>query len=170
MIGGKQNLVFTRVFDAPLSRAWKVWKDPELVKQWWGPKGFTSPSADIDFREGGMSLVCMRAPKSMGGQDMYSTWHYEKIVPLERIEYIHNLADKQGNTIDPAQMGMPADFPRDLRNSVAFKALDDNKTEITITEYDWPVGQMRELSKQGMEECLDKMAAALSTLSEGRTS
>ena len=39
----------------------------------WGPNGFTSPCAEIDFREGGISLVCMRAPEEMGGQDLYST-------------------------------------------------------------------------------------------------
>ena len=27
------------------------------------------------------------------------------------------------------------------------------------TEYDWPVGHMMEMSKMGMEQCLDKMAA-----------
>lgn len=113
----------------------------------------------MDCREGGTSLVRMRAPKEFGGQDMYSTWEYQNIVPMERIEYIHNLADKDGNTIDPALIGMPADFPQDLRNTVAFKAVCHNKTEITVTEYDWPVGHMMEMSKMGMEQCLDKMAA-----------
>ena len=77
---------------------------------------------------------------------------------MKRIEYIHNLADKDGNKIDPTSIGLPADFPQDLRNTVTFKAVGDNKAEITVTEYDWPVGQMMELSKQGMEQCLDKMA------------
>src|SRR5262245_61811787 len=106
----QHDLVFTRRFDAPVELVWKAWTDPEAVMQWWGPTGFTSPSAIIDFREGGTSLVCMRAPKEFGGQDMYSTWAYTKIVPLERIEYIHNLADKDGNKLDPAQLGFPSDF------------------------------------------------------------
>jgi hypothetical protein len=80
---GKRDLVFTRVFDAPVEQVWKAWTDPEQVKRWWGPDGFSCPFARIDFREGGISLVCMRAPKEfMGGQDMYSTWTYTKIVPL----------------------------------------------------------------------------------------
>jgi uncharacterized protein YndB with AHSA1/START domain len=64
--------------------------------QWWGPHRFTARSAKMDFREGGTSLVCMRAPKEFGGQDMYSTWAYKKIVPMQSIEFIHNLADKDG--------------------------------------------------------------------------
>jgi len=71
--GKKQNLVFTRVFDASVERVWKAWTDPEHVKGWWGPGGFTCPVARMDFHEGGKSLVCMRAPMEFGGQDMYST-------------------------------------------------------------------------------------------------
>jgi uncharacterized protein YndB with AHSA1/START domain len=84
----KQDLVFTRVFDTPVERVWKAWSDPEDVKRWWGPKGFTCPVARLDFREGGKSLVCMQAPKEFhGGQDMYSTWTYTKIVPMQKIEW-----------------------------------------------------------------------------------
>jgi len=151
----KRDLVITHTFDAPVERVWQAWHDPDDVKQWWGPDGFTAPLARIDFREGGTSLVCMSSP-DFG--DSYSTWDYTAIVPLERIEYIHNLVDKEGNVVDPVAMGMPPDFPQDMRNLVAFKALDDGRTEVTVTEYDWPVGQMMELSRMGMEQCLNKMA------------
>jgi pimeloyl-ACP methyl ester carboxylesterase/uncharacterized protein YndB with AHSA1/START domain len=152
----KENLVFTCTFNAPLEDVWKAFTKPEYVMQWWGPNGFTCPLAKIDFREGGTSLVCMRSPQF---GDMYSIWQYKAIDPMKRIEYIHNLADKDGNKIDPATIGMPADFPQDMRNDVVFKNLGNGKTEITITEYDWPEGQMKEMSKIGMEQCLDKMAA-----------
>ena len=91
----KRDVVVTRVFDAPIEQAWKAWSEPEYVMQWWGPTGFTCPLAEMDFREGGTSLVCMRAPKEFGGQDMYNTWTYRKIVPMQSIEFIQNLADKE---------------------------------------------------------------------------
>jgi uncharacterized protein YndB with AHSA1/START domain len=150
------DLVVNRLFDAPVEQVWRAWVEPEYVKQWWGPDGFTCPLANIDFRVGGTTLVCMSS--AMFG-DQYSTWHYREIIPLERIEYIHNLADQDGNKIDPISIGMPADFPQDLLNSVIFKDLDGTQTEITVTEYDWPVGRMMELSKMGLEQCLDKMVA-----------
>ena len=155
----KKDLVFTRVFDAPVEQVWKVWVEPKMVMRWWGPDGFTSPSAKMDVREGGKSLVCMRAPKDFGGQDMYSTWTYTKIVPMREIEYLHHFADKGGNRVDPAEQGLPPDMPEEVRNLVTFKTVSDNKTKITVTEYDWPVGHMMEMSKMGMEQCLDKMAA-----------
>jgi len=157
----KSDLVITRLFDAPVERVWDAWTDPEQVMRWWGPNGFTAPLARIDFREGGTSLVCMRSPQWRGGQDLYSTWRYVRITPGKRIEYIHNLADEHGNSIDPARLGMPPDFPQDLRNAVTFEAVSRNKTQLTVTEYDWPAGQMREMSREGMEQCLDKMAAIL---------
>lgn len=158
----KRDLIFTRVFDVSAEELWRAWTEADLVMRWWGPAGFTSPSAKMDVREGGTSIVCMRAPEWLGGQDMYSAWKYTRIVPLERIEYIHNLSDSSGAAVDPVQLGMPPDFPRDLRNLVTFKALGDGRTELAVTEFDWPEGQMMELSKVGMEQCLDKMAAIFS--------
>jgi hypothetical protein len=37
--------------------------------------------------------------------------------------------------------------------------LGNGRTELTVTEYDWTVGQLMEMSKMGLEQCLDKMAA-----------
>ncbi len=158
----KRDLVVTRVFDASLELVWKAWTDPVHVMRWWGPDHFTSPSAKMDFREGGTSIVCMRAPKELGGQDMYSTWLYQKIVPMERIEFIQNLADKEGNLIDPAQLGLPPEFPRDIRTVVTLKDLGNGRTELTVIEYRMPaadteIGRNAEI---GLNQSLDKMAAS----------
>jgi hypothetical protein len=102
----------------------------------------------------------MRAPKEFGGQDMYSTWTYTKIVPLREIEYLHHFADKAGNRVAPATLGLPPDMPEEVRSRVTFKGVGANKTELTVTEYDWPVGQLMAMSKMGMEQYLDKMAAS----------
>jgi uncharacterized protein YndB with AHSA1/START domain len=157
----KRDLVITRIFDAPVNLVWKAWVEPEYVMRWWGPDYFTSPSAKMDFREGGTSLVCMRAPKEFGGQDMYNTWIYKKIVPLERIEFIQNLTDKHGNLVDPIKMGLPPEFPRDTRTVVTFKDLGSGQTEMTVTQYGLPSAdtQMGKNAELGLIQCLDKMAA-----------
>lgn len=157
----KRDLVITRVFDAPVEQVWQAWSEPEYVMQWWGPMGFTCPLAEMDFREDGVSLVCMRAPEEFGGQDLYNTWTYKKIVPMQRIEYILNFADKDGNRANPAVHGLPPDAPQEVRNLVIFKPLSSSKTEMTVTEFDWTVGSTMELSKKGLEQTLDKMAVSL---------
>jgi uncharacterized protein YndB with AHSA1/START domain len=57
---------------------------------------------------------------------------------------------------------MPPDFPQDQTHTVGFKDLGDGRTELTMTEHGWTEGQMMELSRMGMEQCLDKMAALFS--------
>lgn len=157
----KRDLIFTRTFNAPIEQVWRAWTDPALVMQWWGPDHFTCPSADMNVRERERSLVCMRAPKELGGQDMYSTWEYRKVVPMERLEFIHNLSDHEGNTVDPATKGLPPDFPVDQLQAVGFRDLGNGTTELTVTEYGWTEGEMMKMSEMGMNQCLDKMAKAL---------
>ena len=159
------DLAVTRVFDAPVEQVWKAWSDPEYVMQWWGPTGFTCPLAEMDFREGGVSLVCMRPSKEFGGGDLYNTWTYRKILPMQSIEFVLNFADKDGRKLDPAAIGLPPGVPSDVRHVIIFKAMGDpstglraGKTEMTVTEYGYTSEQARDLSKQGLEQCLDKMA------------
>lgn len=155
-----RDLVVTRVFDAPVELVWKAWTDPENVMKWWGPDYFTSPSAKIDLRVGGTSLVCMRAPKDFGGQDMYSTWVYREITPMQRIEFIQNLSDEKGNPLDPAKLGLPPEFPRDTRTVVTFKDMGKGRTEMTVTEYNMPAPEteMGKNAELGLNQSLDKMA------------
>ena len=108
----KEDLVVTRIIDAPIELVWKTWTDPEHVMKWWGPKYYTSPSCKIDLREGGRYVFCMRAPQNQGGQDSYTAGIFKKIVPMELLEFTQGMADQDGNPIDPAQAGMPPDFPK----------------------------------------------------------
>jgi len=156
-----KTMTLTRTFNAPVVEVWKHWSESEKVMKWWGPTGFTSPLAKMDFREGGVSLVCMRAPKEFGGMDMYNTWTYKKIVPHERIEFTLHFCDKEGNKLDPAQMGLPPGIPKDVPHVITFKSLGDKKTEMTVTESGYTTDQAVETSKAGLEQCLDKMAASL---------
>ena len=158
----KRDLIVSRVFDAPVELVWKAWTNPEHVMRWWGPDYFTSPSAAMDFREGGTSIICMRAPQEFGGQDMYSTWLYQKIVPMERIEFVQNLADKDGKLIDPAQLGLPPEFPRDTLTVVTLKDLGNDRTEMTVIQYGLPTAdtEMGRNAEIGLNQSLDKMAAS----------
>jgi len=152
-----KQIEVTKIFNAPVEMVWKVWTDPELVKRWWGPKHFISPVAKIDFRVSGKSLVSMKAPKEMGGQVFYSVWEYVKIIPLQTIEFIQSLSDQEGNKTDPQKLGMPSDFPLDIRTIVTFKELTDGVTEMTVTEYA-DFGTISNFAQIGLEQSLDKMS------------
>lgn len=160
--GATYEMFLTREFDAPVERVWQAWSDAGRVRQWWGPNGFTAPVAEIDFREGGKSLVCMRAPEEYGGMDMYNTWTYTKIEPHSRIEFVQHFSDADGVAFDPAQQpGVPAGIPFEVPHVITFRPLDGGRTELTVTEYGYADEQVAGMSKGGMAQCLDKMAASL---------
>jgi len=72
-----ERLVVTRVFDAPRALVWKARTDPKYIMQWWGPKGFTAPVCQMDFRVGRKLLCCMKAPD---GQEFWNAVEYHEIV------------------------------------------------------------------------------------------
>jgi len=148
----------SKLFDAAVEEVWKLWTEPEYVMQWWGPDKFTCPLANIQFKEGGTSLVCMKAPDDFGGASHYNIWKYTKIVPYESIEFIMNLADEKGNRKKPTELGMPADFPEDVRTLVTFKSIGKDRTEMTVTEFA-DFGQMSHFAQLGLEQSIGKAAA-----------
>ena len=156
-----EDLVVKRILDAPLERVWQAWADPEQVMRWWGPKYYTCPSARIDLRQGGRYVFAMRAPQEQGAQVSYISGVYKVVVPMQLLEFGQSLSDEDGNLIDPAQEGMPPGFPLETRTTVAFRTIRD-MTELTVTEYDWPVSQMMIYSFAGLHQMVDKLSEALS--------
>lgn len=151
-----KQIEVTRTFNAPVAMVWQLWTDPELVKQWWGPKHYTSPFAEIDFRIGGKALVCMKAPAEMGGQEFFSVWEYIRIEPLKELEFIQFLADGDGHQIDPTAVGMPADFPSAIKVVVKIRSTDVENTEMTVTEYA-EFGSISHFAQLGLEQSSEKM-------------
>ena len=146
------DVVATRDIPAPLESAWKSWTDEDYVRKWWGPNGFTCPVADMDVRVGGRSLVCMSAP-DWGFPALYSTWAYTLVDAPRRLEFVHNMSDGEGNTLDMA------DIPHDVHHVVTFEPVSDGVTRLTVHESTYPTKEQRDRSKQGLEECLDKLVA-----------
>jgi uncharacterized protein YndB with AHSA1/START domain len=77
-----RELVLTRLIDAPREKLYRAWTDPELLKQWFAPKPWTTPVVELDVRPGGSGLFVMRSPE---GQDMPNHGTYLEVVPNERL-------------------------------------------------------------------------------------
>ena len=56
------DILFEREFDAPRELVWRAMSDPELFKQWWGPREQEIISIDMDVRPGGTWAVVTRGP------------------------------------------------------------------------------------------------------------
>lgn len=147
------DVVVTRSFNASPERAWRAWTEDAEVMRWWGPRPWTSPEARMDVREGGFSVVLMRSPE---GHELWMRWEYTRVIPNQRLEYVQNLSDKDGNPIDPTSVGMPAEFPRDVATVVTLTPKGDG-TEVSITEHTTTSKQMMEMSQLGLEQVMDQM-------------
>src|SRR3979411_561751 len=93
-VNEKERMVVTRVFDAPRELVWKAWTDPKYVMQWWGPKGFSCPACEIDFRVGGKFRFCMRMPD---GQEGWNGGAYHEIVRHVEMGYPPNCRRRHGH-------------------------------------------------------------------------
>ena len=156
----EKDLVITRIFDVPRELLWKAWTDPEYMKLWWGPKGFTSPVCKIDFRVGGVYLNCMRSPE---GKDYWSTGVYREIVESERIVCTDCFADEKGNIVPATYYGMSSDFPLEMLVTVTFEE-DKGKTKLTLRHAAMPSGADQDGARQGWSESFDKLSEVLNKL------
>jgi uncharacterized protein YndB with AHSA1/START domain len=157
----QQALVIERVFDAPRELVWKAWTDPELIKQWHGPKDFTAPTIESDLRVGGKYLYCMRGPAGSDfDRDFWSTGVYREIVEPERIVATDSFADEHGNVVPASHYGMEGDMPLEMLVTVTFEDLG-GKTKLTLTHAGLPAGEQQTGASQGWNESLDKLAALI---------
>ncbi len=89
----ERELVITRVFDAPRALVFKAWTEPERIKQWWGPRGFTTLSCEMDLRLGGAWRTRSRSPK---GTEHAEHGVFREIVEPERIVFTQAWEDAEG--------------------------------------------------------------------------
>lgn len=100
-VEGKE-LFLERIFNAPRELVFKAFSEAEHLKRWWGPKGWSLPVCNIDFRPGGVWHFCMKCTDE--SQDYYDqeSWGkavFHEIVPPERIVYVDSFSDAEGNII-----------------------------------------------------------------------
>jgi uncharacterized protein YndB with AHSA1/START domain len=53
------ELTITRVFDAPRELVWKAWTNPEMAREWMGPRGFTTTEFRTSDEPGGQWHLTM---------------------------------------------------------------------------------------------------------------
>lgn len=56
------EIVSSRVFNVPQEQLFKAWAEPNHLKNWWGPKGFTNTFHEFDFKVGGKWSFTMHGP------------------------------------------------------------------------------------------------------------
>lgn len=76
-----RDLILTRVIDVPPEKVFRAWTESELLRWWFAPKPWTTPSVETDVRAGGSSLIVMRSPD---GSDFPNRGVYLEVVKNQR--------------------------------------------------------------------------------------
>lgn len=86
------EIIITRIYDAPVKAVWNAWTDPKQVAQWWGPRGFTITTHSKDLKVGGHWHYTMHGPD---GVDYINKTHYFEVEPYSRLVYDHGGNDER---------------------------------------------------------------------------
>ena len=132
----------SRLYDAPREQVWQAWTEPERLKHWWGPRGFTVHTCKVDLRPGGTFLYGMKAA---GGGDMWGKFVYREIKAPEKLVFVVSFSDAQGGvTRHPGSPG----WPQYILSTVAFSAVG-TKTKVSIS---WIPHEATEAERKAFEE------------------
>ena len=145
-----------RIFPAPVEKVWKLWNDPESMKQWWSPKDYTAPVIKNDFRVNGAYLLSMRSPK---GEMHWNTGTYKEIVEHRRIVSTMSFSDENGQAVPGPEVALPGVWPDGITVTVEFKETG-GKTTVAVTENEIPL-IMKLFATIGWQQQFDKFEKLL---------
>ncbi len=99
----KPNEIYiSRIYDAPVKMVWEAWTDPKQVGKWWGPRGFTITTHNMDVKTGGTWSYIMHGPD---GVDYNNKTKYLEVEKYSRMVYDHG-----GNDDRPPLFRVTVDF------------------------------------------------------------
>ena len=79
---GTQEIIMTRLFNAPRQRVFAAYTDPTLVPEWWGPRRLTTKVDKMEVRKGGVWRYVQRDAQ---GNEFAFNGVYHEITAPERL-------------------------------------------------------------------------------------
>ena len=119
--------VFTisRTFDTDRDTIFKLWTDPDQLKHWWGPKGYTVRVAKIHLRPGGTFHYCLEAPD---GTEMWGKFTFREVAKPKRLVFVSSFSDDRGGV---TRHPMNQNWPRELLSKVLMVE-ENGRTTVTV--------------------------------------
>jgi PhnB protein len=90
------------LFNAPIDLVWEVWTNPDHIKNWWGPNGFTNTIHQMDVKKGGEWNLTMHGPD---GTDFKNKSIFKEIEKHKKIVYEHVSSPKFLATVEFESQG-----------------------------------------------------------------
>jgi uncharacterized protein YndB with AHSA1/START domain len=150
----KHELSLTRLLDAPADKLFRCWTTPELIKQWFAPRPYTTPVAEVDLRPGGASNVTMKSPE---GQEIPCPGQYLEVIPGRRLVF----TDAFTGDWNPKE-GAPF-----MVATITFEP-EEGKTRYTVTVRHWSEDDKKKHEEMGFHTgwgiCADQLEALAKTI------
>ena len=147
------DLVLTRLIDAPRAKLYRAWTDPELLKQWFAPLPYTTPVVETDVRPGGATYIVMRGPD---GAEFPNRGVYLEVVENQRLVF----TDAYTTAWEPSEKPF-------MTVIITFDD-EDGKTRYTALVRHWTAADREAHEKmgfhQGWGQCADQLAALVATI------
>ena len=148
---GANELIFTRVFDAPRDLVFRCMIEPEHLAHFWGPAGVITPldKISVDARPGGVFESVM--VNDADGSEYRLRVVYDEVAEPDRLAW--------------------TDPDTGMSTTSTFTDLGDGRTEVRIHQTRVPAPLRTPEAQAGFATSLDRFAAYLGTLSspEGGT-
>ena len=143
-----REIVLTRVFDAPRTLVFEALTTGEVLRRWFGPRGWSLEVCEVDLKVGGSWRFVLRGPD---GTEMGMSGVYREIVPPERMVHTESYDDYPGESVVTTVL-----------------VEQGGKTTLTAT-IRYPSQDVRDaVLDSGMEhgaaECHDKLAELLASM------
>ena len=147
------ELVLERLLDASPDKIFRCWTEPHLITQWFAPKPYETPSAQVDLRVGGRSLVLMRSPD---GHEMPCPGTYLEIVPNRKLVFTDAYTGDWEPSAKPFMTGILTFEP------------EGSKTRYTARVRHWSAEDKAAHEQMGFHtgwgQCADQLEALAKTL------
>ena len=138
------TLHLERVLSAPRLRVFEACTEPELLAEWWGPRGFTAPGIDLDLRVGGRYRIAMQPPE---GELFYLTGEFREVDRPSRLSYTFRWEE-------------PDPDDQETVVTLSFRERGDS-TELTLDQGSFATEGRYELHHAGWTDGLERLEAAL---------
>jgi uncharacterized protein YndB with AHSA1/START domain len=142
------ELRLKRTLPGPRAAVYRALTDSEELGKWWGPRGFTAPSVELDPQVGGSYRIAMQPPD---GDLFHLSGEFREVDPATRLAYTFRW--------DPPHP--------DDRDTTVTLTLEDRgeETSLLLTQGEFATEERRTLHERGWTESLERLEQLLGGVS-----
>lgn len=143
------EILNSRILNSPVEIVYQAFENPNHLKNWWGPEGFTNTIHEFNLKPGGNWELTMHGPEK-GNYENLSV--FETVIPNKLVSW--------------KRKSQPL-----FDMEIAFEKLDKNKTQISFRMIfkTWEeCEKMRKFVAPKNEENFDRLEREIKNIKNGR--